>query len=162
MNRIRSGHTIVELLVVVAILILLAGIVLPSSGVGDQRKLDTLQLEIQDALDHAQSLSYHTGSTHGVRFNSNSQWFGVVNELGLLIDDPLSHGDYIVRLKEPGQPKDVHIDYAMFGARPLAAFDAKGVLTTSGEIHLRAGETERWLTCNTATATLTEIPVAAN
>jgi hypothetical protein len=162
MTRARSGHTVVELLVVVLVLALLAGIVLPSGSVGDDRKLDTLQLEIQDALDHAQSLSYHTGSAHGVRFSANSQWFGVVNEMGMLIDDPLSHGDYIVRLKEPGQPKNVSIDYAMFGARPLAAFDAKGVLTESGEVRLRAGDTERWLTCNTATATLTEIPVAAN
>jgi hypothetical protein len=50
----------------------------------------------------------------------------------------------------------------MFGARPLAAFDEHGVLTETGEIHLRVGETERWLTCNTSTATLKEIPVAAN
>ncbi len=159
MKRARSGHTIIELLIVVLVLGLLAGIVLPSSSVGDDRKLDTLQLEIQDAIYHAQSLAYHKGAVYGVRFNVGSQWFAVVNEVGVPIDDPLSHGDYVVRLGTPGQPKGVAIDYATFGVRPLAPFDTKGVLTTAGEIHLRAGDTDRWLICNTATATLTEIPV---
>ena len=162
MRTNRSGHTVLEILIVVAVLALLAGIVLPSGGVGDDRKLDTLQLEIQDAIDHAQSLAYHKGAAHGVRFNTSHQWFAVVNEVGIAIDDPLSHGDYAVILADPGQPKGVSIDYAMFGPRPLAAFDAKGVLVVPGEIHLRAGSTERWLTCNTATATLAEIPVAVD
>jgi len=162
MTNGQSGHTLIEVLVAVFILALLAGIVLPSGGVGDERKLDTVQLEIQDAIDHAQSLSYQTGAAHGVRFNTNHGWFAVVNEVGVAIDDPLSHGDYIVRLKDPGQPSNVVIDHAMFGVRPLAAFDAKGVLVTPGNVRLRTGDTERWLTCNSATATLTEVPAGTN
>ncbi len=162
MRAPQSGHTLIEILVAMLILGLLAGIVLPSGGIGDDRKLDTVQLEIQDAIDHAQSVSYQTGAPHGVRFDSNHGWFAVINEVGVAIDDPLAHGDYIVRLKDPGQPGNVHIDYATFNGRPLAAFDAKGVLVSSGSIHLRAGSTERWLACNTATATLTEIPVGNN
>ena len=161
-TRPQSGHTLVEILIAMLVLALLAGIVLPSSGVGDDRKLDTVQLEIQDAIDHAQSLAYQTGSAHGVRFNTGHGWFAVVNEAGVAIDDPLTHGDYIVRLADPGQPTNVFIDYAIFGSRPLAAFDAKGVLVTAGSIHLRCGKSQRWLACNTATASLTEIPVGTN
>jgi type II secretory pathway pseudopilin PulG len=159
MTRRASGHTLVEILVAVLILALLAGIVLPSGGVGDVRKLDTVQLEIQDAIDHAQSLSYQKGAPHGVRFNTNHGWFAVVNEVGVAVDDPLSHGDYVVRLKDPGQPTNVFIDHAMFAGRPLVCFDTKGVLVEPGTIRLRTGETERWLSCNTATAKLIEIPV---
>ena len=159
-QTVAAGHTIVELLIVIAVLMVLAAIVLPTATVGDERKLDTMQLEIQDAMDHAQSLAYHEGAAYGVRFNTSGQWFAVVNEVGVPIDDPLSHGDYLVRLKDPGQPTNTFIDFANFAGRPLASFDMKGVLSFPGEIHLHAGSTQRWLVANTATATLTEIPVA--
>ena len=51
-------------------------------------------------------------------------------------------------------PSGCHLDYAMFGTRPLACFDEKGVLVRGGEVRLTAGKTQRILTCNTATATL--------
>ncbi len=160
MKTSLRGHTVIELLIVVAVLMVLAAIALPSGSVGDERKLDTLQLELQDAMDHAQSLAYHQNAPYAVRFNVAAQWFTVTNEMGVPIEDPLSHGDYLVRLKEPGQPTNTFIDYASFAGRPLAAFDEKGVLQSSGEIHLHSGNSQRWLVANTASATLTPIPVA--
>ena len=156
-RRAASGHTVFELLIVVVVLMLIAGIVIPNTSVGDERKLDTLQLAIQDAIDHAQSLSYHQGMTYGVRFSVAGQWFAVVDENGTPIDDPLSHGDYVVRLKNPDLPSGIYIDSANFGIRPLAAFDGKGVLLQSGEVHIRSGSTERWLACDTATNLFTDI-----
>jgi len=158
--RRTAGHTLLELLVVLVIMGILAGIVLPSATVGAERKLDTLQLAIQDAIAFAQSQSYHQGAPFGVRFDVNGQWFSVVNENGVPVADPLTHGDYLVRLVGPGMPTDVYLDYAMYGVRPLAAFDDKCVLVESGEVHLRAGQTQRWLTMDTATAMLMEIPVS--
>jgi len=157
-KRNQSGHTILELLVVVAVLIVLAAIVLPSATVGDDRKLDTLQLALQDAIDHSQALSYHEGAPYGVRFSTVGQWFAVVNEVGVPIDDRLSHGDYLIRLKSPDMPKNCSIEHAMFGARPLAVFDSKGILMHSGQIRLRSGDTQRWLICDTATNRLVEVP----
>jgi prepilin-type N-terminal cleavage/methylation domain-containing protein len=158
--RRQSGHTLLELLVVLVIMSILAGIVIPAATVDGERKLDTLQLSIQDAINFAQAQSYNKGAPFGVRFDTDGQWFSVVNENGVPIADPLSKGDYLIRLNGPGVPSNVHIDYAMYGPRPLAAFDGKGVLVEGGEIHLRAGTTERWLTMDTATATLMEIPVS--
>jgi type II secretory pathway pseudopilin PulG len=154
-----SGHTLIEMLVVIMVLMIIAAIVVPSTSVGDERKLDTLQLAIQDALDHAQSLAYHQGAPFGVRFSVAGQWFAAVDENGVPIDDPLSHGDYVIRLSGPDMPSNIHIDAAEFGIRPLACFDGKGVLMYGGEVHLRAGNTQRWLSCDTATSKLTEIPV---
>ncbi len=157
--RHPRGFTLVELLVVVAVLVLLAGIVLPTATVGDDRRLDTAQLAIQDALDHARSRAYHEGVPYGVRFNTSGQWFAVVNEVGVPVDDPLSHSDYLVRMKDPGQPQGVTLTYAQFGIRPLAAFDEKGVLQQGGQIRLTCGSSERWLALNTASPALYEIPV---
>lgn len=157
MLRHHAGHTLIELLVVIMVLGILAGIVVPNTSMDDTRKLDTLQLAIQDALDHAQSMSYHQGVPYGVRFSVNGQWFAVVNENGVPVDDPLSHGDYLIRLDSPSMPSAIRLDYGMFGPRPLAAFDAKGVLIAGGEVRLRAGTSERILACSTADAKLAEV-----
>lgn len=157
--RHHNGHTVIELLIVAAVLMILAGIVIPSATVGDDRKLDTLQLQIQDAMDHAKALSYHSGSVHGVRFDTSGQWFAVVNEVGIPIDDPLSHGDYVIRLNAPGQPVGVKLDLGVFGVRPIAVYNEKGVLEESGQVHISTAGTVRWLAANTATAKLAEIPV---
>jgi type II secretory pathway pseudopilin PulG len=157
--RRERGHTLIELLIVAAVLMILAGIVIPSGTVSDDRKLDTLQLQIQDAMDHAQALAYHTGSVHGVRFSTTGQWFAVVNEVGIPIDDPLSHGDYVVKLNSPGQPGGIRLDYGIFGTRPIAVFNEKGVLEESGQVNIGTTKAVRWLFANTATAKLTEITV---
>jgi hypothetical protein len=94
-------------------------------------------------------------------------WFAVVNAVGTPVEDPLTKGDFVVRIKEPGQPKDILIDYAAFVGttdptpRPLIVFNEKGVLQTPGEVHIRAGETTRRLTINTATAKLVEEPMSS-
>ena len=153
-----DGHTLIELLVVVIVLMVIAGIVIPSSSVGAERKLDTLQVAMQDAINRAQTLSYHQNATYGVRFETAGGWFAVVDEEGMPAEEPLSHGDYLIRLNGPDMPTDLHIDSADFGGRPLAAFDEKGVLIVGGEVHIRAGNTVRWLVADTATNTLMEVP----
>jgi hypothetical protein len=55
-----------------------------------------------------------------------------------------------VRLDAPGQPSGVSVTHAEFGGRPIAAFNEKGILNDSGQVHLRVQSTERWLAMNTA------------
>ena len=157
--RSAHGHTLLELLVVVAILMVLAAIAMPSSAETPDRKLDTVQLAMQDALDHAQSLATTTAAVYGVRFDVEGEWFCVVDSTGKPVEDPLSHKPYQVKLLLPGQPPDVVIDSVDFGGRIVAVFNEKGVMHSGGEVHLRAGTTLRWLETDTATASLVEIPV---
>jgi hypothetical protein len=158
MRSVR-GHTVLELLVVVAVMMILAAIALPAMSPGTDRRLDTVQLAMQDALDHAQTLATNKAAPFGVRFDATNEWFAVVDELGEPVEDPLVKAPYIVRLMQPGEPPDVVIDSADFGGYPLAVFNDKGVLESSGEVRLRAGSTQRWLAVNTATAALTEVPL---
>lgn len=158
--RRTHGHTVIELLVVVAVMMILAAIALPNSTQGPERKLDTAQLAMQDAFDHAQSLATTTAAVYGVRFDCDEEWFAVVDATGHPVDDPLSHMPYVVHLMQPGEPADVVIDSADFSGHMVAVFNEKGVMHVGGEVHLRAGTSLRWLTIDTATAALTEIPVA--
>jgi type II secretory pathway pseudopilin PulG len=160
MSGRQSGHTVLELLVVAMVLMILAAIVLPSGSMGVDRKLDTVQLEIQDAIDHAQSLAYHRAEPFGVRFGDAGDWFAVVDRAGAAVNDPLSRRPYVVRLDAPGQPSGVRVTHAEFGGRPLAAFNEKGILNDSGQVHLRVQSTERWLAMNTASPVLAPIPIS--
>lgn len=157
--RKNHGHTLLELLVVLAIMAALAAIAFPASTKDPTRKLDTAQLAVQDALDHAMALALDKAAIFGVRFDVDTECFAVLDEEANFVEDPLSHGDYIVRLHAPGEPTDVVIDLVDFGGAPVAVFNEKGVLYQSGQIRLRCGTTQRWLTVDTATAALTEIPV---
>lgn len=158
--RRTQGHTLLELLVVVAILMVLAAIAMPASSDTPERKLDTAQLAMQDALDRAQSLSTTTAGVFGVRFDADGDWFCVVDEHGVPVDDPLSHKPYLVELAKPGEPPNVLIDSADFNGHCVAVFNEKGVMQFGGQVHMRCSTTLRWLSIDTATSAFTEIPVS--
>jgi prepilin-type N-terminal cleavage/methylation domain-containing protein len=157
--RRHRGHTLVELLVVLAIMMVLAAIALPSISPGFDRKLDTVQLAMQDALDHASSLATTQAAIYGVRFHPGEEWFAVVDAEGKAVSDPLSHHDYLIRLEMPETPADVTIEAVDFGGYEVAVFNEKGVLYEGGELMLRAGPEQRRLVIDTATAAFTEIPL---
>jgi len=160
-NR-QGGFTIMELLVSVTIMGMLAVIAMPAASASNERKLDMIQLQMQDAIDHAQSLSYHTGEKFGVRFSTSGQWIAVINPQGVPVQDPLTRSYYVVRFTpQPGQPIGATIDYAAFGFdRPTIAFDTKGNLEYPGTVVISAGDLVRTLGVNSATAQLFAQPIS--
>lgn len=161
-QRRQGGFTIMELLVSVTIMGMLAVIAMPGTSASSKRKLDMIQLQMQDAVDHAQSLSYHTGEKYGVRFDVNGQWIAVINVQGVPVQDPLTRSYYVVRFTpQPGQPIGATIDHAAFGFdRPTIGFDTKGNLEYPGTIVISAGDEIRTLGVNSATAQLFAQPIS--
>lgn len=156
----QRGFTLVEMVVTVFVLIVLAGVVVPAPSRDTDRKLDLLQMQIQDAIDHSRALAYHTGQKMGVLFSTSGNWLAVVNELGVPFEDPLTRRWYVIDFDAPDQPGDIHIEHALFGAgRPIIGFDTKGELIYPGEVRIRAGEGQRWFSVNTATGKLVEKPI---
>ena len=159
-RRRQGGFTLVELMVVVAVMAVLAMVGLPSASMSNDRKLDMLQLQIQDAITHAQTLSYHSGERYAVKFDVQGQWFAVLNEVGVPVDDPLTKRMYVVFLDRPDQPSGIRMDSVVFGLRPLAAFNDKGILTKEGTVLISADGQTRQLSMNTSTARFTELPIS--
>lgn len=158
-RRHQRGFTVMEMVVSTLVLAILMAIAIPSGEMTDERKLDMLQIQIQDALDYAQDLSYRTGSKHAAIFSIQYQYIAVVNEQVVPMEDPLTRRPYIIRLDFPDQPSGIRIDSAVFDQRPMAPFDEKGVLTVPGTIRISADDSQRWFEINTATAELTEVPI---
>jgi prepilin-type N-terminal cleavage/methylation domain-containing protein len=158
-NKSKRGFTLIELVVVVLIMALLTAIVMPSASMSDKRKLDTVQVALQDAINHARALAYHKGEAYGVKFHITKQWFAVVNNKATPVEDPLSHGPYIVYLNHPGMPGNVSVGSAQFNGRRTAAFNEKGILVHGGEVLIQAGESTRRLLINSATAKLVEASI---
>jgi len=154
------GFTIVELLVTVVVMSILAVVAIPSASVNNERRLDMLQLQLQDAIDHAWSLAYHGGEKMSVHVYVPGQWFAVVDELGVPQEDPLTHKIYAIRLNAPGQEQNVSIDYCKNPLdRSLVMFNNKGHLVYPVDIRISAGGEQRWLNVNTATGVLDEVPI---
>lgn len=160
-HRTQRGFTIVELLVTITVMGFLAVVAIPSTSPNNQGKLDTLQLQFQDAIDHAQSLAYHTGEKMSAYVNVQDQWFAVMDANGVPQEDPLSHKIYAVRLSDPGQPKGIAFDYVANPLdRSLVMFDDRGRLVYPVDVVISAGGVQRSLRIDTATGLLAEVPMS--
>jgi prepilin-type N-terminal cleavage/methylation domain-containing protein len=161
-QRPNLGFTFTELLVTVVIMAILAAIAVPGLQSDEKRKLDMLQLTVQDAVDYAQSLAYHTGEKVGVRIDVTGQWIAVLSALGVPKIDPLTRSLYAIRLDSPGQVKGVRIESAIFGFdRPIIFFNDKGQLIYPGQMVISAGDSQRVLSIDTATGLFTEVPMGS-
>ncbi len=160
-NSKNRGFTIMELMVSVSVIAFLAVIALPNASPDNERKLDMVQLQLQDAIDHAQSLAYHTGEKMSAFVNVQGQWIAVVNAQGVAQEDPLTHSLYALRLSDPGQPAGISIDYVANPLnRSLVMFDDRGILVYPVDVIISAGGVSRSLRINTATGELAEVPIS--
>lgn len=155
-KRSSAGFTLVELLVVVFIMALIAGVAVASSGNGAEIALEMAEIQVRDALGRAQALARSNRAPYGVVFDVETDRFAIVDEHGVLAVDPLTRGDYIIDFVKPNQPKLVDIDSADFGAAGNAAiFDGQGVPLAGGTVTLKLRNSVRTLSLDAATGQVT-------
>jgi len=150
--RSRSGFTLIELLVVIAIMAVMAMVALPSMGTGYSGRLDTVEMEVRDALSRAASLARSSRATYGVVFDVATDRFAVVDHDGAAVTDPLTRGKYIVSFDRPDQPRGIDFTNVDFGTNGAAAiFDGQGLPVLAGTIRFECKGNVRTLTLDAAT-----------
>jgi prepilin-type N-terminal cleavage/methylation domain-containing protein len=153
MHRDRhAGFTLVELLVVVFLVALLAGLASVSVGDDAQGQLELADLQVRDAIAWAQTLARSSRAPMGVVFEPGGDRLAVVDETGTQVTDPLTRRGYEVDFSRPNEPRRVSIQAADFGACGTALiFDAQGWPLAGGTLTLAAGGGLRTLTVDGAT-----------
>lgn len=155
-GRSRSrAFTLVELLVVVALLGLIGSLAILSSSDGSQQALDLATLQIQDTVDRAKALAVSQREAHGVVFDVSGDRLALVDETGVAVDDPLTKRPLLIDFERPNQPDSIDITAASFGsAGETVLFDSQGQPMAGGTVTLARGKLSRTLTLDLATGKL--------
>ncbi len=156
-RRAVRGTTMLELLVIVGIIGLMAGMLTVTSTQNETIALDQAAVLLQDACTRAQGLARSGRAPVGVVFDVQGNRFAIVTEDGTPARDPLTRTDAIVNLSGPNKAERVTLEEADFGAAGAAAlFDAQGVPITGGSLRISRGGRTRTLSLDAATGELIE------
>ena len=142
MRELRShGVTLIELVVVIAILGVVALVAIPSLFSGDAKRLDVATAEVVAALRYARSEAMRSGEVHGININPSNQRVVVYRSnlstvpvsMAEVLRHPVDHKPYDFDLDTAVMAKGVSIsnDQAVFlypdGRRNDVLFDANGL-----------------------------------
>jgi prepilin-type N-terminal cleavage/methylation domain-containing protein len=158
---VRHGFTMIELLIVVAILAIAAAIVVPMASSAGSMQLRAAGNMVAADLEYAKSMSISRGQKYAVVFDKTNESYQVNDEGGTMITHPITHGWYTVSFRNDGRLSQVDIVDVSFDSKNTVSFDylgspyggAGGSATplNSGVITLRAGGITR--TVNVAPVT---------
>lgn len=154
--RRQRGVTLLELLVVVALVAFMAAIAGIPVGQTEEQALELGQVQVEDALAGARSRAMSLRAPVGVAFDVVGDRFAVVDSDGTAIDHPLTHKPWIVTFAAPAQPNNLGIAAASFGATGTAiVYDGQGLPMAGGSVTLSAGTSTRVVTVSAATGLVT-------
>lgn len=140
----RRGFTLIEILCVVVIIGLAAGIIIPQISTRDDLRCASAARELMGDLLYAQSRSIAQGKMHYVQFNTTTGAYQVLDAVSPnnVITNPVSQQTYTVTVGT-GALAGVSIKTASFDGNPTVAFDSMGIPytwdATNGPIALNAG-----------------------
>ncbi len=149
------GFTLVELLLVATILGALAGALAMSTSNQSGASLDLVSMQIEDSAKRTLTLARSNRSAYGLFFEVGTDRVAIADASGQLVIDPFTHGLAILDFEQPGQPGNINIVSADFGAAGTAFLvDPQGVPLAGGTVVLtRSGQTVT-LTFDEATGTV--------
>jgi len=154
---VRHGFTMIELMIVVAIIAIAAAIVVPMTSAAGSMQIRAAATMVAADLEYAKSMSISRGHRYAVVFNENAESYQIEDlskppgDSGRIIDHPVRKGfKYIVNFATDGRLSQVNIVDANFGGTNTVSFnylgsplDGNDADLNSGVVTLRAGGVTR-------------------
>ena len=155
---VQHGFTMIELIVVVAILAIAAAIVVPiASSVGSMQLRAAVTMLAAD-LEYAKSMSISRGQRYSVVFDAPGERYWIVSGDVYAVENAIPHplkpqSPYVVDFPNDRRLSDVEIASATFDGASTVSFDYLGIpysvaaspaaLLNAGVITLQAGGATR-------------------
>jgi len=149
---------LVEVMLVLVIGIIMAGVVMPSAHTLDDQRLGGTARVMESDLEFAQARAIATGQNHRVLFDLGQSdlpsSYQVESPPGVLIEEPLSRKPWV---RTFGDGTD--IVSANFGGQLAVIFNGSGEPSDSGVVLLQLGEFQATVSVSAVTGAVTlELP----
>ena len=155
----RSGFTLIEIIIVIAILAIAAMTAIPLMSSGGSVQIRSAANMIAADLEYARSMAISRGQYYSVEFFEGAESYQIEDQNNVVISHPVKRGfDYIISFQNDSRLNKVDITNVNFNGTAGVQFDSLGSpydlnkndLNSQGIISLNA---------NGPTATITVEPV---
>ena len=164
----RHGFTLVELLIVIAVLVIAAAIVIPSIGsAADTQAISAARILGSD-LEVARSLALTTQQPHSLVFSPERQSYKVVSDYGgqayasvAAVPHPVTAGrQFDVTLNRQSGMSAVTISAVSFGGLTYVTFDSQGEPSAGGAVIVESGQVQMQVSVAALTGAVTVTRIA--
>jgi len=153
-TNVRHGFTMIELLIVMAIIAIAAAIAVPMVSSAGSMQLRSAVTMMAADLEYAKSLSISRGQRYAVVFDKATETYRIIDQNGATIPHPIKKGfRYTIDFRADSRLDQVDIVNANFDGAAAVSFDYLGspysgtggaaAPMNSGVITLRAGVSTR-------------------
>ena len=133
-----KAFTVIELLIVVALMAIVAAVVVPMATDTSDFQAKAAAESLVAALEHAQTEAIVRQDPVTVTFDTTAETYSLSNASGPLIN-PIDKKTYVVGLGPSSDLPEVEIVSASFGGSNAVTFDVLGAPDAAGSVKLQAG-----------------------
>lgn len=124
---VRHGFTMIELLIVVAILGIAAAIVVPMASSAGSMQLRAAANMVAADLEYAKSMSISRGQRYAIVFDKNTETYRITDKDGVTISHPVRiRSPFVVDFRNDGRLSQVDIADVTFDGASAVSFDYLG------------------------------------